>query len=78
VFVLLISLFRLQAYVSDFDEIDDVMDSEKDQAGSSVFQPVPPMRAPQPVSMRISSNSSSRPVAVPAPTNASLSRGRPR
>ena len=71
-------LFLFQAYVSDFDDADDGLGTAKDGIGASGFQPVPPMQPPQPLSLPLQSNGSLRHVAVPAPTNASLARGRPR
>jgi hypothetical protein len=68
----------LQAYASDFDDVEDGLENANDRARVSLFQPTPPMRPPQPASLPSVTNGSSRNVAAPAPTNASLARGRPR
>ena len=74
---ILIPFYILQAYVSDFDNVDDRSETGKDLEMASEFHPVPPMRPPQPMTFPLSTNVSSRQtVAVHAPTNASLARGR--
>jgi hypothetical protein len=68
----------LQAYVSDFDDADDVLETMKDRPSGTAFQPIPPMYPPKPVTLSVSNRSSTHHVIAPAPTNASLARSRAR
>jgi hypothetical protein len=60
--------------MSDFEDDMETGKNAQDAILSN-FQPVPPMRPPQPMSLPSASIGSHRQPLVHAPTNASLARG---